>query len=152
MPLIKNWKRDTLLASSNFFSGILLFLESSYWGLLTSCWYHRSRLLAAWMHVEVLNGIWNGCVHHLLPPLQPPGWYFPSFCLADTCALQELSLGFAGSCKNLLFEQITRTKCFCSEGTNFLGLQVFNESFRLWMCHHLITVPYRLASCWPELV
>lgn len=86
------------------------------------------------------------------PYLQPPGWYFPSFCPTDMCALQELSPGFTGSLKNLLFEQVRGTECFRSEGVNFFGLQVFIESFRLWMCHHLMTVPYRLASCWSKIV
>lgn len=36
----------------------------------------------------------------------PSSWCFPSFCQTDPCALQELSPGFAGLCKNLLFEQL----------------------------------------------
>lgn len=55
------------------------------------------------------------------PHLQPPGWDLPSFCLTDTCALQELSPGFAGSCKNLLFEQLREPNVSALKGRAFLG-------------------------------
>lgn len=55
------------------------------------------------------------------PRLQPPGWYFPSFCLTDTRALQEISPGFGGLCKNLLFEQLWELNVSALKGWAFLG-------------------------------
>lgn len=101
------------------------------------------------LRAEVLSGIRSGLCPTsfttpwlLLPQLLPNGSSCSSGALPCTpWSVQRFALGV-----------IRRTKCFCSGGVSFLGLRVFNENFRLWMCHRLIAVPYCVASCWAEVV
>lgn len=134
------------LVSSSFFSGVLLFSESAHTGSQPHC---HQQLLAAWCTLRCWVAPEMGCAPpHLTTPWLVLPQFLPNGYMCSSGALPWIPRFV----QKFALRVIRRTECFCSGGVSFLGLRVFNENFRLWMCHPLITAPYCVASCWSKVV
>lgn len=131
-----------ILVSSNFYSGVLFSPESASRGSQP----HAARCV---MRAEVQSGTRDGlCTTSFTAPWLVLPQFLPNGSMGSSGALPRTPW----LVQRFALWVIRGTEWFCSGGVSFLGLRVFNENFRLWMCHHLITAPYCVASCWSEVV